>query len=105
VGNRHLAAASDSLARGDWTQAATRARDAAGWMPWSAGPPHALAAADAALGRRQQAVLEMHKAVRAAPRDWSLWYDLGNVSSGAERRHAYARARALNPRERGLPRT
>jgi hypothetical protein len=103
IGNRRLSDAADSLGRGDWKQAAVRARDAAGWLPWSAGPPHGLAAADAALGRRKQAVLDMREAVKAAPLDWALWYDLGNVSTGAERRQAYARARELNPREKGLP--
>jgi hypothetical protein len=103
IGDRRLADAADSLARGDWKQAAARARDAASWLPWSSGPPHALAAADAALGRRQQAVLDMREAVKAAPLDWTLWFDLGNVSTGAERRQAYARAHELNPREKGLP--
>jgi O-Antigen ligase len=103
VGNRRLADAANSLGRGDWKQAAARARDATSWMPWSAGPWHALAAADAALGRRTQAVADMREAVKRSPRDWTLWIDLGNVSTGAERRNAYARARALNPREAGIP--
>jgi O-Antigen ligase len=103
IGNRRLADAADSVGRGDWKQAAVSARDAAGWMSWSAGPWHALAAADAALGRREQAVLDMRRAVQAVPLDWTLWYDLGNVSTGAERRQAYARAHELNPREKRLP--
>jgi len=103
IGNRRLADAAGSLGRGNWRQAAAQARDAAGWMPWSAAPWHALAAADAAVGRRKQAVSDMHHAVELSPGDWTLWYDLGNVSTGAARRHAYARARALNPQEKGIP--
>jgi hypothetical protein len=103
VGNRSLANATDSLGHGNWKQAAVRARDAEGWMPWSAGPWYALAAADAALGQRSRAVADMREAIKRSPRDWTLWVDLATVSTGAERRHAYARARDLNPREAGIP--
>ncbi len=105
AGNRRLAGALGSLGGGNWKQAAARARDAAGWMPWSAGPWYALGAADAALGRRSQAVADIREAVARSPYDWTLWVDLGNVSTGAERRAAYARARELNPRGGGAPRS
>jgi hypothetical protein len=45
----------------------------------------------------------MRQSVKNSPNQWSLWYDLGNVARGAEQRHAYARARALDPRENGIP--
>jgi O-Antigen ligase len=103
VGNRLLASAVDSLGRGDWKQAAAGADDAAGWLPWSAGPWYARGGADAALGRRSRAVADMREAVARSPRDWTLWIDLGNVSTGAERQAAYARALELNPRAGGAP--
>jgi O-Antigen ligase len=103
IGNRRLSAAGAAIGRGDWQQARSEARASVDWSPWAASPWHALAAADAALGRRAQAVRDMREAVKAAPRDWTLWIDLGNVSTGAERRQAYARARQLNPREAGIP--
>jgi hypothetical protein len=33
------------------------------------------------------------------PCGWRLWFDLGTVTSGRERRSAFAEAAALNPRQ------
>jgi O-antigen ligase len=103
IGNRRLADASEAAAAGDWRHAAAEARSAVDWLPWSAGAWHALAAADAARGLRRRAVVEMREAVERSPNQWSLWYDLGNVATGVERRQAYARARELDPREGVIP--
>jgi O-Antigen ligase len=104
VGNRRLSAAVAAAGQGRWQQAASDARAASGWMPWAPGPWHTLAAADAGLGHAAAAVADMRAAVRLGPNEWTLWTDLGNVSTGAERKDAFAHARALNPRDRELPR-
>jgi len=98
IGNRRLSSAVSAVEQGQWRQATSEARSASRWMPWASGPWHVLAAADAGRGDRVAALVDMREAVRLSPNDWTLWTDLGNVSTGARRRHAFARARALNPR-------
>jgi len=39
----------------------------------------------------------LRQAIRRAPEEWRLWFDLAIVSEGAEARRAITRARELNP--------
>jgi len=39
----------------------------------------------------------MRKAVEMSPDDWRIWYDLGILSRGDQRRRAFVRAATLNP--------
>lgn len=97
AGNLPLAAAEDAARAGDWAAAEGHARAAAARAPWSAAALQALADAEAAQGRRGDARATLRRALALAPRDWALWYDLGTVGRGAERRRAYERALELNP--------
>lgn len=97
LGNHALAAADRALDAGDPRGAQEAARSASRWAPWSAQARHLQARADAGLGRAEPAVEHLRTAVRMSPCDWRLWFDLGTVASGRERRSALAEAAALNP--------
>ena len=98
-GNHALAAADRALDAGDPRGAEDAARSASRWAPWSAEAHHLQARAAAGLGRAEPAVEHLRTAVRMNPCGWRLWFDLGTVTSGRERRAAFAEAAALNPRE------
>ena len=97
AGNAPLAAAEDAARTGRWAEAERHARTATRWNPWSAAAWQVRAEAQAETGRPRQARESLRRALELAPRDWVLWYDLGNVSRGDARRQAYERAAALNP--------
>ena len=96
-GNHALAAAERSLDAGDPRAAQEAARSASRWAPWSAQAHHLQARAAAGLGRADRAVEHLRTAIRMNPCGWRLWFDLGTVTSGRERRSAFAEAAALNP--------
>jgi O-antigen ligase/polysaccharide polymerase Wzy-like membrane protein len=81
-----------------WRQAASAARSARDYAPWSAEPLRALAVAQGGLDQIDAARANLRAAVDMEPRDWSLWYQLSEVSLGPARHHAFAEARRLNPR-------
>ena len=103
VGNPALAASDAARERSDWGRAASEARRARTWLPWS---PRALAA----LGRAQlgaglvaEARTTLRKAVSMDPNDWRLWYELAQASRGPARVHAFRRVLALYPRSGLVP--
>jgi hypothetical protein len=81
-----------------WRQAASAARSASDLAPWSAEPLRALAVAEGGLNQIAAARANLAAAVRMEPRDWSLWYQLAQVSLASARRHALAEAHRLNPK-------
>jgi hypothetical protein len=97
VGNRDLSHATRALDAGAYPVAADDARRAAGLLRWSADPWHLRGDADRGLGLRDDALRSYRRAVALDPHDWRLWYELGQVSSGAEQARAYAIATRLNP--------
>ena len=97
IGNHALAESARALDAGDARVAQDAARSASRWAPWSAQAHHARARAAARLGRGEQAREHLRTAVRTNPYDWRIWFDLGTVTSGRERRQAFAEAAALNP--------
>jgi hypothetical protein len=98
IGNHALARADRALDDGDAREAHADARTAAHWAPWSADAHHLQARAAAGLGREDETVAQLRTAVRMSPYDWRIWFDLGNVTGGRERRRAFGEAAALNPR-------
>jgi tetratricopeptide (TPR) repeat protein len=97
VGNNALQTAERHLAEGRPAAAASSARTATRWAPWSADAWSRLGEAQAALGRRRESVESFRTAARKDPRDWFTWYRLAAATTGAERRAALARVRSLNP--------
>ncbi|MEA2193576.1 MAG: hypothetical protein QOG42_10 [Solirubrobacteraceae bacterium] len=96
-GNHALAESGRALDAGNPRGAAEAARSATRWAPWSAEAHHAWARADAGLRRAEPAREQLRTAVRMNPYDWRIWFDLGTVTSGRERRRAFAEAASLNP--------
>jgi len=97
VGNGALAH-SEAAAGADHAAAAVReARRAHTWAPWSAQPWQQLGEAQLALGDTAGAASSLRHGLRLDPVDWSLWADLAEAATGAERAHAAAEAHLLNP--------
>jgi hypothetical protein len=97
VGNQATADATRALARGDDHAAATDARRARGWMPWSYAPWQLLGEAQLASAADQDAVASLRRAAELDPGQWSVWFDLAVAQEGRPAVSALARALDLNP--------
>jgi len=97
VGNRALAESVEALERGDTGGAAEAARRARTWAPWSHEPWQLLGEAQLADRDDAAARRSLSEAIRRAPEEWRLWFDLAIVSTGPAARRAITRARELNP--------
>ncbi len=97
LGNAAVSASSKSTDAGRLSQAASDARRATRFAPWSAEPWRKLGEAQAVAGNLAAARVSFRKAIAKDRRDWTLWYELALASRGAERRAAYAEASRLNP--------
>src|SRR5262249_42690865 len=97
LGNIALARSSNASDATHWRQAESEARSALGLVPWSAEPARKLAVAQAGLGQISAARDSLRDALDREPRDWSLWYQLAEVTTGPEHRRALAEANRLNP--------
>jgi O-Antigen ligase len=100
VGNSALKASDGARRAAQWDRAASEARRARSWMPWSPAPWAALGEAQLGAGLVRDARGSFRKAVSMDPRDWELWYDLARASRGRGRILALHRAVALYPRSR-----
>jgi hypothetical protein len=98
VGNAATASATNAANDGNWSRAASQARSARRWAPWSATPWQLRAEAQLAGGNVPAARASFRTAVAKDPHDWTLWFGLAQVSHGAAARRALATARRLNPR-------
>jgi tetratricopeptide (TPR) repeat protein len=87
----------DALARGESAEALDQAEVAERWSPWSSEPFQLAAAADSLEDDDAAARDHLRRAVDLDPGNWNVWFDLAQVSQGAERRTALARASRLNP--------
>ncbi|HEY3946090.1 MAG TPA: O-antigen ligase family protein [Solirubrobacteraceae bacterium] len=96
-GNLLLALSSKAAVAGNWSSAASDARRAELWAPWSAQPWQQLGEVQLASGQRSQALASFRTAVSKDSGDWTLWVDLARAATGKERAAAFARAHALNP--------
>jgi hypothetical protein len=68
-------------------------------MPWAAQPLQLAGEAELAAHRDAAARADLRRALARDDEDWSTWYDLASVTTGAVRREALLRARALDPLE------
>ena len=97
VGNAALSGSQTALARGDQATAAADARRARTMLPWSPVPWEALGRAQLGAGLLADARGSFRKAVSIDPGDWEAWYDLANVTTGAERARSLNRVAVLFP--------
>ena len=97
VGNTSLQTAARRLSEGRPDAAASSARTATRWAPWSAEAWSTLGEAQATLDRPHASLTSLRTAARKDPHDWSYWYRIAAATRGAERRAAVERMRALNP--------
>ena len=97
VGNNALQTATRELAAGRPAAAASSARKAKRWAPWSADAWSTLGEAEAILGRKRASIASFRTAARKDPRDWFHWYRIAVATTGGERRSALLRMRELNP--------
>jgi hypothetical protein len=97
VGNRAAAAAAQAVATGDDAAALAAAHRARRWMPWAAQPLQVAGEAELASHRDAAARADLRRALARNDEDWSVWYDLASVTTGAAHREALRRARALDP--------
>jgi hypothetical protein len=102
LGNSAVSASSKSTDAGHYARAASQARHAMSFLPWSAEPWRRLGEAQAVSGDLAAARVSFRRAVEKDRRDWTLWYELALASRGAERRRAFAEASRLNPRDERL---
>jgi hypothetical protein len=98
VGNTALSRSDAARENHDWAQAASDARRAKMWMPWSPKPWEALGRAQLGAGLLPAARASFRKGISMDSGDWELWYRLAGASTGAERRRALRRAAVLIPR-------
>jgi hypothetical protein len=98
IGNSALGQATSANQEHRYAVAATHARLARRWMPWSPAPLLALGEAQLGLGDARAAGATFRRAISIDKRSWVAWLDLAASTQGAERRRAVARARALYPR-------
>jgi O-antigen ligase len=98
IGNIELSRSAHLSDGTNWRQAESAARSASDLAPWSAEPLRALAVAQAGLDQIDAARANLRAAVGMEPGDWSLWYQLSEVSAASARRHALSEAKRLNPK-------
>jgi O-antigen ligase/polysaccharide polymerase Wzy-like membrane protein len=99
VGNIATARSGNAIDAAKWAHAASQARKAAAWAPWSARPRYLLSEAEVALGNRRATLDALRAAIDRQPRNYVLWAQLAYTSHGAEAANALRRARELNPRD------
>jgi O-antigen ligase len=103
VGNRALDSGDSAAAAGNWSKAASEARTARTWLPWSSEPWRLLGDASFGEGDFATAARDYRHAISLDPRNWELWFDLGFATSGRDSDAAFARAAALDPRNPEIP--
>jgi hypothetical protein len=97
VGNLALSAGAAAARRGDLAHAASDARRAHWFAPWSAAPWQKLGEAQLGLGDLPGARRSFHAAIAEDPQDSRIWLELAKASSGSARVAAFAQARRFNP--------
>jgi O-antigen ligase len=95
--NRYLGQASAALDRSDTAGAASDARRAERWAPWSTDALERQAEAALAEGSLEPARRLYREAIAKDSGDWELWLGLALASDGDARRRALDRASSLNP--------
>ena len=98
VGNTALSRSDAARQRHDGARAASDARRAKTWIPWSPAPWEALGRAQLGAGLVSGARASFRKAISMDSGDWELWYRLASATSGGDRSRALRRAARLFPR-------
>jgi len=97
VGNTAIASSDDAADDANWTKAASEARKAKRWAPWSSEPWQRLGEVHLGQGAFAAAEHDFREATEREPRDFELWLDVARATDGAERAAALRRATQLNP--------
>ena len=97
LGNAAVSGSSKSTNDGHYAHAASQARRAMDFAPWSAEPWRRLGEAQVSAGNFTAARESFRKAITKDRRDWTLWFELAEASSGRAREQALAEASRLNP--------
>jgi O-Antigen ligase len=98
VGNLAASESANAARDGNWHAAATQARQAIDWTPWSAQPWRLLGEARLGAGNVSAAERSFRKAIAKDPGDWNLYFDLARATTGRVQLAALAAAARLNPR-------
>jgi O-Antigen ligase len=98
VSNAAIASSDRALHADRWEKAEASARRATRWAPWSSTGWDRLGEAQLGKSDDSAALASLRKALAKDPNDWDIWLDYAAAASGRERRRAFARAAALNPR-------
>ncbi len=97
IGNRAIADARGAAAGGQRGRAVADAKLGMRLAPWSAAPWMIMATVQESEGELAAARASLETAIARDPRDWQVWYEFAQVSTGASRRAAMDEARRLNP--------
>jgi O-antigen ligase len=97
LGNRAAASSSDALDRAELHTAATDARNARRWEPWSVEPWRLLGESQLQAGEVEQARRSFLRGIAKDRGDWEVWLDLALATRGGERRDALDHVAFLNP--------
>ena len=97
IGNQAAASASDALDAEHLGTAASDAKRARRWEPWSPEPWRLLGEAELQAGRVGAARTSFLRGLQKDSRDWELWLDLALATRGHERRAALDHVAVLNP--------
>jgi O-antigen ligase len=97
AGNRAEASAADALDGSKLSAAASDARHARRWEPWSSEPWRLLGEAQLQAGEVGQARASFLRGLENDRGSWELWFDLALASRGHQRQAALGRVAALNP--------
>jgi hypothetical protein len=98
VGNLAASKSADAAHNANWNEAASQARRAIDWQPWSADPWRLLGEAQLGAGNNQAAQRSFRKAIAKDGGDWNLYLDLARATTGRAQRAALETATKLNPR-------
>jgi hypothetical protein len=98
VGNIAVSRAQKAVNAGHYAKAASNARRATSWAPWSARAWLLLGQAQAGLGETKTAVTSLRHAVANDPTNYRYWLGLAAVAHGQERVRSLEEAFRLNPR-------
>jgi O-antigen ligase len=97
IGTEALTRSDRAAARDDDRAAASEARRAEAWLPWSTAGAQLEGEAELASGNLAAARRTFLAAIARDRSDWSLWLDLGLTETGSARGRALAEAHRLNP--------
>jgi hypothetical protein len=92
-----LSSSASASRRGDFAAAASAARSAARFLPWSAEPMRALGEAQLAQGETDAAADSFRRAIARDRGDFGLWLDLARALDGSGQQTALDRAARLDP--------